>query len=68
MSDEDGRAQDGQIYVDREKFDVDPSEGLLSGTAIDGTSDIPGSEGSGVRQDAAPADGGGEGGPPGAVS
>ena len=37
------RDEDGQIYVDRDKIDFDPDDGLLSGTAIDGTSDIPGS-------------------------
>lgn len=35
------REDDGQIYVERDKVDFDPDEGLLSGTAIDGTSDIP---------------------------
>jgi len=39
------RDEDGQIYVDRDKIDFDPDDGLLSGTAIDGTSDIPGSGG-----------------------
>jgi hypothetical protein len=39
------REDDGQIYVERDKIDFDPDDGLLSGTAIDGTSDIPGSEG-----------------------
>lgn len=34
------REDDGQIYVERDKVDFDPDEGLLSGTAIDGTSDI----------------------------
>lgn len=38
------REDDGQIYVERDKVDFDPDEGLLSGTAVDGTSDIPGSE------------------------
>jgi hypothetical protein len=36
------RQDDGQDYIDRSKIDFDPDEGLLSGTAIDGTSDIPG--------------------------
>ena len=35
------REDDGQIYVERDKVDFDPDEGLLAGTAIDGTSDIP---------------------------
>lgn len=34
------RDEDGQIYVDRDKIDFDPDDGLLSGTALDGTSDI----------------------------
>ena len=34
------REDDGQIYVERDKVDFDPDDGLLSGTAIDGTSDI----------------------------
>jgi hypothetical protein len=38
------REDDGQVYVDRDVVDFDPDDGLLSGTAIDGTSDIPGSE------------------------
>jgi hypothetical protein len=29
-------------YVDRSKIDFDPDAGLYSGTAVDGTSDIPG--------------------------
>jgi hypothetical protein len=36
------REGDGQDYIDRSNIDFDPDEGLLSGTAIDGTSDIPG--------------------------
>lgn len=36
------RQDDGQDYIDRSKIDFDPDDGLLSGTAIDGTSDIPG--------------------------
>jgi hypothetical protein len=36
------REDDGQDYVDRSKIDFDPDDGLLSGTAIDGTSKIPG--------------------------
>ncbi|MGH8861428.1 MAG: hypothetical protein ACRDVG_09380 [Jatrophihabitantaceae bacterium] len=44
---DDGAAQedDGHIYVDRDKIDFDPADGLLSGTALDGTSEIPGSGG-----------------------
>lgn len=29
------REDDGQIYVDRDKVDFDPGEGLLSGSAFD---------------------------------
>jgi hypothetical protein len=42
---DDAREDDGQIYVERDKIDFDPDDGLLSGTAIDGTSDIPDTEG-----------------------
>jgi hypothetical protein len=37
------RDEDGQDYVDRAKIDFDPGEGHYTGTAVDGTSDIPGS-------------------------
>lgn len=37
-----GREDDGQDYIDRSSIDFDPDEGLLSGTAIEGTSNIPG--------------------------
>jgi hypothetical protein len=37
-----GREDDGQDYIDRSSIDFDPDDGLLSGTAIDGTSNIPG--------------------------
>jgi hypothetical protein len=33
---------DGQEYLDRSRLDFDPDEGLLSGTAVDGNSEIPG--------------------------
>ena len=36
------RSDDGQVYVDREAIDFEPEEGLYSGTAVDGTTDIPG--------------------------
>jgi hypothetical protein len=39
---DEARKDDGQDYIDRSSIDFDPDEGLLSGTAIDGTSDIPG--------------------------
>ena len=35
--------RDGHDYVDRSKIDFDPDDGHYTGTAIDGTSDIPGS-------------------------
>lgn len=33
---------DGQHYNDRAKMDFDPADGVYSGTAVDGTSDIAG--------------------------
>ncbi len=42
---DEAREDDGQIYVERDKIDFDPDDGLLSGTAIDGTSDIPDADG-----------------------
>lgn len=48
---DEAREDDGQIYVERDKIDFDPDDGLLSGTAIDGTSDIPGSEADGDGDD-----------------
>jgi hypothetical protein len=36
------RDNDGQEYLDRSKLDFDPDDGLISGTAVDGTSEIPG--------------------------
>jgi hypothetical protein len=39
---EDYRADDGQEYLDRSQLDFDPDDGLLSGTVIDGTTQIPG--------------------------
>ena len=38
----DRREDDGQEYLDRSQLDFDPDDGLYSGTAVDGTSDIPG--------------------------
>lgn len=35
-------AEDGQVYVDRDKIDFEPEEGLYSGTAVHGGTDIPG--------------------------
>jgi hypothetical protein len=34
--------KDGQDYLDRSKLDFDPADGLYTGTAVEGTSDIPG--------------------------
>lgn len=35
-------AEDGQVYVDRDKIDFEPEDGLYSGTAVHGGTDIPG--------------------------
>jgi hypothetical protein len=35
-------SEDGQVYVDRDTIDFDPAEGMYSGTAVDGSTDIPG--------------------------
>ncbi|MDT4907016.1 MAG: hypothetical protein QOI69_257 [Pseudonocardiales bacterium] len=34
--------EDGPEYLDRSKLDFDPDDGLYTGTAVEGTSDIPG--------------------------
>lgn len=49
MEDEldEAREDDGQIYVERDKIDFDPDDGLLSGTAFDDTSDKPDGESEG---------------------
>ncbi|HJQ42697.1 MAG TPA: hypothetical protein VJ831_06415, partial [Jatrophihabitantaceae bacterium] len=39
---DDVREDDGQIYVERDKIDFDPDDGLYSGTAVEGNSEIPG--------------------------
>jgi hypothetical protein len=36
------RTADDQSFVDTSKIDFDPDEGLYSGTAVDGSSEIPG--------------------------
>jgi hypothetical protein len=33
---------DAQQYIDRSKIDFDPDDGLYTGTAVEGTSEIPG--------------------------
>ncbi|MDP9094633.1 MAG: hypothetical protein M3N95_17275 [Actinomycetota bacterium] len=33
---------DGQEYLDRSKLDFDPVDGHYTGTAVDGTTEIPG--------------------------
>jgi hypothetical protein len=33
---------DGSEYLDRSKLDFDPDDGLYTGTAVEGTSEIPG--------------------------
>jgi hypothetical protein len=35
-------AGDAHQYVDRSKIDFDPEDGLYTGTAVEGTSEIPG--------------------------
>ena len=37
-----GNPEDGQDYLDRNDVPYDPAEGLVSGTAIHGNSEIPG--------------------------
>lgn len=36
------RSDDDHMFVDPEQLDFDPDEGLYSGTAVDGTTEIPG--------------------------
>jgi hypothetical protein len=36
------RSADDQSFVDTSKIDFDPDDGLYSGTAVDGSSEIPG--------------------------
>src|SRR3954453_8751433 len=36
------RSDDTQSFVDQSKIDFDPDEGVYNGTAVDGTSEIPG--------------------------
>jgi hypothetical protein len=36
------RSDESQDFVDQSKIDFDPDDGLYSGTAVDGTSEIPG--------------------------
>lgn len=36
------RTDEEQDFVDTSKIDFDPDDGLYSGTAVDGTSEIPG--------------------------
>jgi hypothetical protein len=38
----DGPDEGSHQYIDRSKIDFDPEDGLYTGTAVDGTSDIPG--------------------------
>ncbi len=33
---------DAHQYIDRSKIDFDPDDGLYTGTAVEGTSEIPG--------------------------
>jgi hypothetical protein len=44
--DEKDRSQEnGPEYLDRSKLDFDPDDGLYTGTAVEGTSEIPGPHG-----------------------
>src|SRR3954452_4564937 len=36
------RSDESQSFVDQSKIDFDPDEGVYNGTAVDGTSEIPG--------------------------
>ena len=45
-----GDADDGQEYVDRDAVDFDPEDGLYTGSAIDGGSDIPGPSEADIRE------------------
>jgi hypothetical protein len=36
------RSDEDQSFVDQSKIDFDPDDGLYSGTAVDGSSEIPG--------------------------
>lgn len=36
------RSDEEQSFVDKSKIDFDPDDGLYSGTAVDGSSEIPG--------------------------
>lgn len=58
---EDGKSEDGksdfkygedesQDFVDRSKIDFDPEDGLYTGTAITGDSDIPGPSETAIRE------------------
>jgi hypothetical protein len=38
----DASDKEGQDYLDRSKLDFDPDDGLYTGTAVEGTSEIPG--------------------------
>lgn len=39
---DEGRSEDGQIYIDRSKLDFNPDDGLYTGTTVTGTTEIPG--------------------------
>jgi hypothetical protein len=41
---------DSQDFVDRDKIDFDPAEGLYTGSAVDGDSDIPGPNEAEIRE------------------
>jgi hypothetical protein len=60
-----GDPADGQHYNDRAKLDFDPADGLYSGTAVEGTSEIAGPH---ENQDTVGADGSADSGVDGTVT
>jgi hypothetical protein len=43
--------KDEQHYIDRSKIDFDPDDGLYTGTAVEGTTEIPGPHEKDMRED-----------------
>lgn len=50
------RSDDDQDFVDQSKIDFDPDDGLYSGTAVDGSSEIPGPHLDGETGELSPED------------
>jgi len=50
------RDDESQSFVDQSKIDFDPDEGVYSGTAVDGTSEIPGPHLEGESGELSPED------------